>query len=81
MQYADAYEGHLTDLRTLLEADIWADVQERALRGTDPALRCCRSRFVWWFIGEVACCSFGMQAQRPSRPSPLCSHSVLHSST
>ena len=30
MQYADAYEGHLTDLRTLLHADLWADVQERA---------------------------------------------------
>jgi hypothetical protein len=27
MPYADKLEGHLTDLRTLLEADIWEDVQ------------------------------------------------------
>lgn len=67
MQYADAYEGHLTDLRTLLETDIWADVQARA---RPPRALChrasllCHAQHATWRAACAAidtsalCCTF-----------------------
>lgn len=31
MLYADKFDGHITDMRELLDADVWADVQACAI--------------------------------------------------